>query len=94
MSSRKTPEPSPAKLLTPRLSLAVQYASAAQNLPTRLVAVSSNKISSVVLANRLRHHAVPIFTRIQDDKVLIDPRTLLDGDEKIILKALTEILGG
>lgn len=66
----------------------------AQNLPTRLVVVSSDKISSVVLANRLRHHTVPIFTRIQDDKVMIDPRTLLDGDEKIVLEALTEILGG
>lgn len=63
----------------------------AQNLPTRLIAVHSDRMSSVVLANRLRHHAVPIFTRIQDDKVLLDPRTLLDGDEKIINDALTEI---
>lgn len=66
----------------------------AQNLPTRLVTISSDSISSVVLANRLRHHGVPVFTRIQDDKVLIDPRTLMDGDEKIILEALTKILGG
>lgn len=66
----------------------------AQDLPTRLVVISSGKISSMVLANRLRHHIVPIFTRIQEDKVLLDPRTLLDGDEKIILQALTAILGG
>ena len=65
-----------------------------QNLPTRLVAISGGKTSSVVLANQLRHHAIPIFTRIQDDKVLIDPRTLLEGDEKIILEALTGMLGG
>jgi L-seryl-tRNA(Ser) seleniumtransferase len=62
-----------------------------QNLPTRLITITSETVSSVVLANRLRHYSVPVFTRIQDDKVLLDPRTLLDGDEKIILDALTEI---
>jgi len=35
MSSRKTPEISPRRLLQPKLSLAVQYASTVQNLPTR-----------------------------------------------------------
>lgn len=64
----------------------------AQNLPTRLVTIQSNKLSSIVLANRLRHYAVPVFSRIQNDTVLLDPRTLLDGDEKIIIDALTEIL--
>jgi L-seryl-tRNA(Ser) seleniumtransferase len=64
----------------------------AQNLATRLISLKSETISSVVLANRLRRHTVPVFTRIQDDKVLLDPRTLLDGDEKIILDALSEIL--
>ncbi len=64
-----------------------------QNLPTQLVTLSSAKMSSVVLANRLRHHSVPIFTRIQDEKVLVDPRTLLDGDQQIVVEALKEILG-
>lgn len=63
-----------------------------QNMPTRLVTISSDAINSDTLAGRLRQHEVPIFTRIQDEKVLIDPRTLLDGDEKIIIDALTEIL--
>lgn len=63
-----------------------------QNLPTWLVAVSGSSFSSVALANRLRHYKTPIFTRIQDEKVLVDPRTLLDGDEKILIEALTEIL--
>ena len=35
MKNRKTAENSPAKLSPPKLSLAVQYASAAQHLPTR-----------------------------------------------------------
>lgn len=64
----------------------------AQNLPTCLVSVTSETIGSVTLANRLRHHSVPVFARIQDDTVLFDPRTLLDTDETIILDALKEIL--
>ena len=64
----------------------------AQNLATTLVAVSSEKISAETLANQLRHCNTPIFTRIQKEKILIDPRTLCDGDEKILINALLEIL--
>ena len=64
-----------------------------QNLPTKLVSIDTQAMSSVILANRLRHYTVPVFARIQDDKVHIDPRTLLDGDDKIILEALGEIIG-
>ncbi len=64
-----------------------------QNLKTRLVTIFSNKISSVIIANRLRHYSTPIFTRIQEDKILLDPRSLLEGDAKIVVEALTEILG-
>lgn len=63
-----------------------------QNLPTKLVAIDTEAMSSVMLAERLRHHTTPVFVRIQDEKVHIDPRTLLDGDEKIITEALTGIL--
>jgi L-seryl-tRNA(Ser) seleniumtransferase len=63
-----------------------------QNMPTRLVTISSGVISSATLAGQLRQHKVPIFTRVQDEKVQIDPRTLLDGDEKIVIDALIEIL--
>jgi len=64
-----------------------------QNLPTKLVSIHTEAMSSVVLANRLRHYKTPVFARIQDDRVCIDPRTLLDGDDKIILEALSEVLG-
>jgi L-seryl-tRNA(Ser) seleniumtransferase len=64
-----------------------------QGLATMVVAVQPEKISVEQLANRLRHHSIPIFARIQNDQVLIDPRTLRDGDEEIVVKALLEILG-
>ncbi|MHC4557872.1 MAG: L-seryl-tRNA(Sec) selenium transferase [Planctomycetota bacterium] len=65
----------------------------AQNLATTLVALSPKKISAESLAKQLRQYNTPIFTRIQNDQVLIDPRTLLSGDDKILVEALLEILG-
>jgi L-seryl-tRNA(Ser) seleniumtransferase len=64
-----------------------------QNLATTLVALRPDKISAESLAKQLRQYSTPIFARIQDDQVLIDPRTLLAGDDKILIKALLEILG-
>ena len=63
-----------------------------QNLATTLVAIQPEKISAAALAKQLRHYNIPIFARIQNEQVLIDPRTLRDGDDKILVKALLEIL--
>ncbi len=63
-----------------------------QNLATTLVAISSEKISAEDMAIQLRCCDTPVFARIQKEKILIDPRTLRDGDEKILIKALLEIL--
>ena len=65
----------------------------AQNLATTLVALRPEKIGAESLAKQLRQHSTPIFTRIQNELVLIDPRTLLEGDDKIIIEALRAILG-
>ncbi|OPZ98908.1 MAG: L-seryl-tRNA(Sec) selenium transferase [Planctomycetes bacterium ADurb.Bin412] len=62
-----------------------------QNLPTYLVAVHSPKISADELARRLRLYRTPIIARIQDGQVLLDPRTLLPGDEPIVIQALQDI---
>jgi len=63
----------------------------AQNLATTLVALQPEQISAESLAQKLRQNITPIFTRIQNDQVLIDPRTLLSGDEMIVVEALIEI---
>jgi L-seryl-tRNA(Ser) seleniumtransferase len=63
----------------------------AQNLATTLVALRPENITAESLAQQLRQYSTPIFTRIQNDQVLIDPRTLQSGDDKIIVKALVEI---
>ncbi|MBN2593598.1 MAG: L-seryl-tRNA(Sec) selenium transferase [Sedimentisphaerales bacterium] len=62
-----------------------------QNLATTLVALRSEKINAESLAQKLRKNDKPIFTRIQNDQVLIDPRTLLSGDDKIVVDALIKI---
>ncbi len=64
-----------------------------QNLATMLVAVQPGKISAESLAKQLRGYNPPIFTRIQNDRILIDPRTLREGDGEVIVRALLGILG-
>ncbi|MHC4325841.1 MAG: L-seryl-tRNA(Sec) selenium transferase, partial [Planctomycetota bacterium] len=63
----------------------------AQNLATTLVAIQPQQISAESLAQQLRQYRTPIFTRIHNDQVLIDPRTLLGGDDKIVIEALRGI---
>jgi len=54
-----------------------------ETLPTRLVALSPGGAES--LAARLRAAAVPVIGRIQDDRLLLDPRTVLPGQAEQLL---------
>lgn len=56
-------------------------------LPTFAVRLCSAGRSADALAKDLRCGEPPVFARIQDDWVLLDPRTLLEGDEERILAA-------
>jgi len=62
-----------------------------RNIPTRVVSLKHATRSAEDLAAKFRAHKPAIFTRIQDNRVLIDPRTLLDGDAEEIEKAVTII---
>jgi len=66
----------------------------AQNMATTLIAIKPGKVGAESLAKQLRQYRIPVFARIQNDQVLIDPRTLLDGEGKIVVEALLDILGG
>ena len=59
-----------------------------RNIPTRVVSLRHATLSAEQLGARLRAHTPPIFTRIQDGLVYIDPRTLLPGDGDEIVRAL------
>jgi L-seryl-tRNA(Ser) seleniumtransferase len=59
-----------------------------QNLATRLVAIQSDTIESGELAARLRRSAPPVFARVHQGQVLLDPRTVLDDEEPLLVEAV------
>ncbi len=63
-----------------------------QDLPTHLVAVAADNLAESEIARRLRRHAPPVFARLGQGKVLADPRTLLEGDEPVLVAALCSAL--
>jgi L-seryl-tRNA(Ser) seleniumtransferase len=62
-----------------------------RNIPTRVVSLRHATLPAEKLGAQLRAHTPPIFTRIQEDRVYIDPRTLLPGDGEEILRAVGAI---
>ena len=60
-------------------------------LPTWVVALRAPE-GAAGLAGRLRRAKPPVLARIRDDRVLLDVRTLLAGDEKALESALREAL--
>jgi L-seryl-tRNA(Ser) seleniumtransferase len=65
-----------------------------ENLPTRLVSISSKGMTPDELALALRRNEPPIVARIQKGKVLLDPRTILSGEEETVVEAVVAILAG
>ncbi len=63
------------------------------SLPTTAVSVCVRGLSADDLAGRLRACTPPVIARISRDRVLIDPRTLQEGDADEIAAALRRIGG-
>jgi L-seryl-tRNA(Ser) seleniumtransferase len=63
-----------------------------QNLTTRLVAIQSESVESGELAARLRRHTPPVFVRVHKGQVLVDPRTLLQGEEPLLVEAFVDAM--
>jgi len=63
-----------------------------QNVPTRLVAVAPKDGGAEDLARRLRRGTPPVFARLQEGRLLLDPRTLLEADEAPLIEALGRAL--
>ncbi len=61
-----------------------------QTLPTWLVAIRAPHPSEAAAA--LRRHRPPIVVRIEDDRLLIDPRTVLPDQEEALLRGLETTL--
>ncbi len=63
-----------------------------EKLPTCTISFKSKKLSASQLENSLRKYTIPIFTRIQNDRVIIDLRTIKNSQYEIIVQALEEVI--
>jgi L-seryl-tRNA(Ser) seleniumtransferase len=63
-----------------------------RQIATRLVSVAAGHVSAGDLASRLRRRVPPVLARIHEGKVLLDPRTLLEGDEAPLIEAVAAAL--
>jgi L-seryl-tRNA(Ser) seleniumtransferase len=60
-------------------------------LPTRLIALGAGDLSASALEARLRAGDPPVIARIQDDRVVLDLRTVMEDEEQEILEAVRTI---
>jgi L-seryl-tRNA(Ser) seleniumtransferase len=61
-------------------------------IPTVTLAVSTNALPAEELARRLREQETPVIARIVKDEVILDARTLLDGEDRLVVAALREAI--
>lgn len=61
-----------------------------ETLPTRLLALSLPNPDRIAAA--LRRHDPPVIARIEEDRLVLDPRTVLPEEESILLRALMNVL--
>lgn len=61
-------------------------------LPTSVVALSVPGLAAEALARALRLSGPPVFTRIRDGKVLLDPRTILEGQDILVARAVAAVV--
>ncbi|NLV23773.1 MAG: L-seryl-tRNA(Sec) selenium transferase [Deltaproteobacteria bacterium] len=62
-------------------------------LPGFAVAVTPLGMSTALLAQRLRAAAPPVIGRIQENRLLFNPRTLAEGEEELVAASLNQVLG-
>ena len=65
-----------------------------ETLPSWVLSIDSASLNGGAqgLANELRQSAPPVVGRIEEDKVLLDPRTVLPGEESELIRVVAEAL--
>ena len=63
-----------------------------ETLPTRLVALAAGSPDAV--AARLRNGEPPVIARIQDGRLVLDPRTVLPEQDAVLLRCVAEAVQG
>ena len=62
-------------------------------LPTQTIRLTAAGVSAGTLARRLRQAQPPVIARLADDRLVLDPRTMLPADSEDLLSAFRQVLG-
>jgi L-seryl-tRNA(Ser) seleniumtransferase len=62
-------------------------------LPTRLIEIEPQFESAQEIERHLRESEVPIIARIENDRVVLDLRTVDPADDSVVLAACTTLKG-
>ena len=60
-------------------------------LPTWLVAIAKDNLSTDALEERLRRLTPPVIARIEDGRLLLDLRTVLQQQDALLLSLLGDL---
>lgn len=63
-----------------------------QTLPTRALAISVDSVDA--LAEKLRQASPPVIGRIEANRLLLDPRTVLPEQDKTLSAVLKDVMAG
>ena len=62
-------------------------------LPTKLIALESNSVRPAAIESRLRLQDPAVIIRIEDDRALIDLRTVFPAQEPMLIEAICKAVG-
>jgi L-seryl-tRNA(Ser) seleniumtransferase len=63
-----------------------------ERLPTSALAIRPGRGGAAALLRRLREHEPPVIGRIVEERVLLDPRTVLPGEDDAVVEAVLAAL--
>lgn len=63
-----------------------------EKLATTLLAVTPSRISTNESVNALRSLQIPVICRVQDDRLLFDPRTIFDDELELVAASIRSVL--
>jgi L-seryl-tRNA(Ser) seleniumtransferase len=80
--------------ITDGTSLAGGGSTPAQSLPTKVIRIASARYSATKLEQRLRRApgGISIIARVEDDRLVLDLRTVLPEQEPLLVKTLAAVL--
>lgn len=63
-----------------------------EQLATTVLAITARRGGAADLLRRLREHEPPVIGRIVEERVLLDPRTVLPGEDEVVIAAVLAAL--